>query len=437
MSYSAHIDVLLRQWREILAANDFDAAVVQAGSNRPYFKDDQEPPFHAFGHFLRWVPYNDCEHCVLFVSQQESPMLFWYSPKDYWYLPSSAPEICENKFLVRTFDSLDVLHTELKRCLKSFRNVACFGDDPILPVASKETNDRTLAQLDHRRAFKTEFEKSCMRLASERACRGHLAAEEAFFAGGSELEINHAFLGASEQHQAELPYPNIVGLNEHAATLHYQQYQRRSPENVYSLLIDAGATNQCYHADVTRTYAKSTTDEFQALIKAVDEAQQSIIEAIKVGDEYLALHERMHQFVAKILVDQDFIECTPESAFERRITDVFFPHGLGHLLGLQTHDVGGWVPEEDGIERTPHERYDSLRILRNIAENMVFTIEPGIYFIPTLLEAWSGHQDFNWSKINLFKAYGGVRIEDNVLVSSHGVENLTRDAFNRVAPGSS
>lgn len=431
LNYETHIDALLHQWREILEENHFDAALVEAGKNELYFEDDQEPPFHAFGHFLRWVPQSDCEHAVLLISLDDSPILFWYTPADFWYLPSSPPTFCQDKMKVRSFDSLERLHVDVKDSLTPFRHVAVFGEASVMRATSKDSNQRAWRQLDHLRAYKTPFEQGAMRRASRRGVEGHKAAKNAFFNHASELEISQAFLAASEQHHDALPYPSIVALNEHAATLHYQRYDRNLPySGAQSLLIDAGAKDCSYHADITRTYANCDADEFEALISTLDAAQQSLIESIKIGGEYLALHEQMHQRTAEILVEFKFVNCSAEVAYEQQVTDTFFPHGLGHLLGLQTHDVGGKIPNGDGIEIPPHERYDSLRILRKIEQDMVFTIEPGIYFIPTLLNDWRGHSLLNWDRIDQFKKYGGVRIEDNVLVSSTGVENLTRSAFN-------
>ena len=218
-------------------------------------------------------------------------------------------------------------------------------------------------------------------------------------------------------------------MNAHAATLHYQNYDRKPATEIHSLLIDAGAKVHCYHSDITRTYAARGNDEFAELIDAVDQAQQEIIEEVNIGKSYLDLHDEMSQKIAEILTDQDFLTCSPTTAYESKLVDAFFPHGLGHLLGLQTHDVGGRIVEANGREVHPHNRYESLRLLRLIEANMVFTIEPGIYFIPSLLNPWRGHRDINWEKVERFIKCGGVRVEDNVFVTADGPVNLTRDAF--------
>ena len=428
--YNAHIEYLTAEWRRLMSENGFEAVVVYAGHNQTYYGDDQEPPFHAYGHFLRWLPQSDCEHAVLVLELDAKPVLLWYVPTDYWYLPSEAPEFCKDTFDVKTFAKLDNLERALNQLIQSHVNVAHIGMSPGL--IDSDSNAKLLRQLDYQRAFKTEFERRCITEATVQGVLGHRAAAQAFAEGQSEYQIHLAFLLASLQHEAELPYPSIVAMNSHAATLHYQKYDRSPALDVHSLLIDAGAKAHCYHSDITRTYAAGANDEFAELIDEVDQVQQAIIDEISIGKSYLDLHDEMSQKIAEILVNRDFLKCSPTAAYESKLVDAFFPHGLGHLLGLQTHDVGGRIVAEDGREVPPHSRYESLRLMRHIEANMVFTIEPGIYFIPSLLDQWRGQNDVNWAKVERFMEYGGVRVEDNVFVSADGPINLTREAFSDV-----
>ena len=438
-AYNAHRDALTAEWRQLLSENGFDAAVVYAGHNQTYYGDDQEPPFHAYGHFLRWVPQSDCEHAILLVRVDKEPVLLWYTPSDYWYLPSDAPEFAKDAFVVQTYSDLDELHRSLHELIQAQSNVAHVGKTSISasPTERSADNDRLLRQLDYLRAYKTEFELLCMKDATARGVLGHHAAARAFADGGSEYDIHLAYLNASAQHEAELPYPSIVAMNTHAATLHYQKYDRANDSTVHSLLIDAGAKVHCYHSDITRTYAASGNDEYAELIDTVDQAQQAIIKEISAGKPYLGLHQEMSQKIAEILTNHDFLTCSAASAYESELVDAFFPHGLGHLLGLQTHDVGGRIVEASGREIPPHSRHESLRLMRVIEANMVFTIEPGVYFIPSLLARWRGHRDINWAKVERFMRYGGVRVEDNVFVAPDGPVNLTREAFNAASADAS
>jgi Xaa-Pro dipeptidase len=127
--------------------------------------------------------------------------------------------------------------------------------------------------------------------------------------------------------------------------------------------------------------------------------------------------------------------CSAATAFNRGLTRAFLPHGLGHLLGLQFHDVGGLQTNRSGASAQPPAEYPSLRLTRTVAVDQVFTIEPGIYFIPMLLERLRAGPDaalLNSPLIERLMPFGGIRIEDNVVVTANGVRNLTREAFARI-----
>ena len=123
---------------------------------------------------------------------------------------------------------------------------------------------------------------------------------------------------------------------------------------------------------------------------------------------------------------------SPESAVESGVSSAFFPHGLGHLLGLQVHDVGGFQKDESGGTIDKPKGHPYLRLTRDIEPRMVMTIEPGLYFIDMLLAELKDKpvsRDVNWEKVDRFHKYGGIRIEDDVVCTDAAPENLTRDAF--------
>ncbi len=433
--YRSHLADLAAHWERALAEHGFDAAVVPAGEAEFYFQDDQAPPFHPNPHFARWFPSDDCERSVLVVRPGKTPKLFFHEPADYWHLAPDLPNWAADAFDVALHDNEEDLRNALAQDLASLGRFALVGPaqtfDLNLPLA--HINPKGMVDtLLFARATKTPFEIARMREATAIGAHGHLAARDTFHAGGSEFDIHMAYLAASSQQESKLPYPNIVAINEHAGILHYQHYDRQPPTTPRSFLIDAGARSAGYHSDITRTYSATPGDEFAALVDALDEQQQALAAAVRPGVSYVDLHERMHLATAELLVRFDFVRCSAESAFERKITDHFFPHGLGHLLGLQTHDVGGHFANANGDEAKPPARFPTLRYTRVIEVGHVFTVEPGIYFIPLLLDALAGDEagkDVNWAKVNAFRPYGGIRIEDNVLVTADGVDNLTRPAF--------
>ena len=137
----------------------------------------------------------------------------------------------------------------------------------------------------------------------------------------------------------------------------------------------------------------------------------------------------MHREVGRLLTDCGIVKSSPEEAFDSGVTEAFFPHGLGHLLGTQTHDIGGHLTDERGTIKRPDPRYPALRLTREIEPDMVFTIEPGIYFIPMLLAPIRERTDIDWRLVDELTPCGGIRIEDNVVVTATGCRNLTRPVF--------
>jgi Xaa-Pro dipeptidase len=273
-----------------------------------------------------------------------------------------------------------------------------------------------------------------MRTATRRAVAGHIAARERFRcrdAGVSEFELNLTYLAAAEATAAELPYSNIVALNRHAGVLHYQHYDRAAPARLESFLIDAGAQSRGYAADITRTYS-AADDLFAELIERLDIEQRSLIDTLAPGIDFVLLHTDMHRRIAKVLREAGIVRCAAEHAFEAGVTEAFFPHGLGHLIGLQTHDVAGQQSDRRGRRCPPPERYPALRLTRVLEAGTVVTIEPGLYFIPQLLRGLRAGPlagELHWDRIDELSSRGGIRIEDNVLIAAAGNDNFTRTAF--------
>jgi Xaa-Pro dipeptidase len=121
-----------------------------------------------------------------------------------------------------------------------------------------------------------------------------------------------------------------------------------------------------------------------------------------------------------------------EEALEQGVTSVFFPHGIGHLLGLQVHDVGGVMGDLKGAERLRPPGHPYLRLTRMLEPGVVVTVEPGIYFIDSLLSEARNQAKgslINWTVVDELRPFGGIRIEDNVVTTASTPENMTREAF--------
>ncbi len=433
--YGAHLAIMDQRLDDALRAAGFDGAIIFAGDEKIVFRDDQPYPFRTEPYFKAWVPLTNTPGSFLRLVPGQRPMLVYKQLEDYWHEPPSDPAgYWASHFDIRVVRS----EAEAQKLSGAGPRWVAIGETAgtlaqVGTAASQPmVNDpKFLSHLDFFRAAKTHYEILCMRGAQLMAVRGHKAVAAAFGAGVSEFELQQVYCGATEQRETELPYGNIIALNEHAATLHYQHLRTRPPSVMRSLLIDAGAEFNGYAADITRTYSAASGDDFSALIDAVEALQQRVCGEVKAGVDYVALHILAHRLLAELLRDHGIVKCSADEAVASGITRVFLPHGLGHLLGLQVHDAGGRQKDRDGSLREPPSQDPYLRLTRVLQPGVVTTIEPGIYFIPALLRAaLAQHEDkLNRAKLERLVPFGGIRIEDDVEVTLEGCKNLTRDAF--------
>lgn len=432
--YRAHVTVLKLRHDRALDATGFDHAVIYAGAQHVALFDDYNYPFKVNPHFKQWVPVVDNPHCWLIYTPGVKPRLIFWQPIDYWYKPADTP----SGWWTAPFDIEIIRNPEdAKQFLPKSGRSAFIGewDDAFEPWGTMEANPETLVtRLHYDRAWKTEYEIECIKLANEAGARGHVAAEKSFREGESEFEIHIAYLLGTRQAEEELPYGNIIALNENASVLHYLQHirERFDRHHRHSFLIDAGAQFNGYASDITRTYSEKR-DEFRDLIHAMDQMQQSVCAEVKPKVNYPDLHMLAHRKIAQILADFKFVTgLEPEAIVEKRISSAFFPHGLGHFLGLQVHDVGGFLKDELGACIAKPEGHPYLRLTRVVEPSHVFTIEPGIYFTQPLLDELKKSDNakyINWTKVDDFRKFGGIRIEDDIVVTDNGHENMTRQAF--------
>jgi Xaa-Pro dipeptidase len=329
----------------------------------------------------------------------------YYLPHDYWHpVPGQPDGYWTGEFDVRVVHTVDDIAQHLPEDRDKCILIGEI-DDPAHAFGVDRVNPTSAVNILHyARGVKTEYEVACLRLASYRGASGHVAAEAAFRDGQSEFDIHRAYCETVSHTDNELPYANIIALNSHGAVLHYTDFDRETPQPLRSFLIDAGAQVHGYASDITRTYAYDDA-RFADLIERMNSAQLDICSRIRAGVSYSELHV---------------------------VSSAFFPHGLGHLLGIQVHDVGGFMQNESGATIDPPSGHPFLRLTRQLEEDMVLTVEPGIYAIDMLLENLRGtpaENHVNWDGVAWLRPFGGVRIEDNVRVTADGCENLTRDAF--------
>lgn len=434
-SYAAHFQTILKQTEAALEATGHRACVIAAGSPHRIFLDDMDYPFKINPHFQRWIPVDDAAHSLLVVESGKRPLLLHYSPDDYWHKPPEAPTgFWVEHFEIVAISQLEQLADALPASVRGAPLIGEWSDSFAALGLGPANPEDLLNQLHFHRAWKTDYEIACMVEATRKGVAAHRAAHQSYLQGASEYEIHQAYLLAAGHMEAELPYGNIIAYGPNAAVLHYHHLPRQRPPAVpLTFLIDAGAQHNGYACDITRTYT-AHGGEFGEMIQAMDEAQLRICDGVRPGVSFADLHLQTHAEVAGILSQFDIISCSAESAVASGLTGTFFPHGLGHLLGLQVHDMGGLQAAPEGGEIPRPAGHPYLRLTRDLHAGWVTTIEPGLYFIPTLLKKLAGTDlggEVNWEKVESFKPYGGIRIEDNVLVTESGHRNLTREEYAR------
>ena len=408
----------------------FDGVLVHSGSEEYYFSDDRSIPFNACGHYMHWVPVNRPDQFVL-VIPGEAPKYFQFVPPDYWYEQSiNCEEWVENSIEIIRISSID----ELKQHMLG-KNLGYLGPNLTLAsslgITESSINSKKLIfYLNFQRAYKTKYEVAQLKEANKLAILGHQAAKKCFLDHGSEYDIHMAYLKACMILEHESPYTNIVALDEKCAILHYQLKRKTNGENHKVLLIDAGCRVNGYSSDVTRTSVKNNVlNVFNDLLSGMENIEQELVSMVRPGIPYPDIHTAAHEKIGQLLLDLSICSGPLEVLVYAKVPHLFMPHGVGHLLGLQVHDVGGHQQDEIGKSLAPPESSPALRNTRLLASDMVFTIEPGCYFIPLLLEPERNTKRgklINWQLIGELYPYGGIRIEDNILVTETGSENLTR-----------
>jgi Xaa-Pro dipeptidase len=438
--YPHHLSQLQRRTEQALSRGGFDHLVVPSGTSHYQVFDDRDYPYAVNPQFKAWLPLTRAPGSWLVVTPGQKPKLIFLQPFDYWHVVPSAPSgYWVEHFdivIIRTPDeALQHLPANPARCATLGEAQSAVGGASGRSFVPNNPAP-VVNYLEYHRAFKTPYEIEMMREATRRGVRAHRAAERAFRAGASEFGIHLVYCQAAGQDANDLPYSNIIALNEHGAVLHYTDRDVTAPQHARSFLIDAGAAHHGYACDITRTYSHDAGSEFQAMIDAVDAAQLKMCDQVRAGVDYKQIHIDAHFALAGVLKDFGVINVSPEAAVATGVSSAFFPHGIGHGIGLQVHDVAGFAASDEGGTIAKPDGHPYLRLTRVLEPGMVVTIEPGLYFIDMLLDEVkkNGHGDsVDWARVEAFKPFGGIRIEDDVACTDVAPVNLTRDGFAEAA----
>lgn len=369
----------------------------------------------------------------LYLTDRERPGgVLAFDPHDGW-VDFVAPVTREERLWagVPAGELEGVPVAELKGWLdtRQGRPTACLGV-PMNTVASDAPLEASArAALNRIRRQKDELELGRMRAAERATSAGFAAAARLVEPGRTERELQIELEAEFFRHGADfLAFDTIVGGGPNSAVLHFPPGPRAFGDGEL-VLIDAGGEVRGYASDITRTYPASGrfTPEQAELYAIVLHANRAATESCVAGAEWRDVHRTAGLAIAEGLAAFGVLRGQPEGLVESGAVNLFFPHSIGHMVGLGIRDAGEILP---GREQPPA-GLPRLRFDLPLLPGYTVTIEPGIYFVPALLavpDLRERHRDaVDWDRAERMLAFGGIRIEDNVLVTDDGYEVLTAD----------
>jgi Xaa-Pro aminopeptidase len=313
---------------------------------------------------------------------------------------------------------------------RSSRTVAWLGSPPAGAQVDPGLAQDLRFGLAAVRRPKDAIELARMRAANEATAAAFRAALPLLREGVSEREVQIELEAEAFRHGSEsMGYDTIIGGGVNSAVLHFAPSSRRfGPGEM--VLIDAGAQHLGYVSDVTRTYpVGGTMTSLQAEIHAIVRAAElAAIEHCRPGVEWRDVHLVAALVIAEGLAGTGLLKGDPATLVESGAAWLFFPHGIGHLVGLGVRDAGGVPLRERHDEPKP---YPNLRINLPLEPGFVVTVEPGVYFVPAILGDPANRARYadavDWERVDQLLDFGGVRIEDDVLITQDGHSVLTTD----------
>ncbi|HMQ50158.1 MAG TPA: aminopeptidase P family protein [Saprospiraceae bacterium] len=281
-------------------------------------------------------------------------------------------------------------------------------------------------------AYKSPEEVAEMEKAVNITRSMHIAAMKATRPGFKESDLAGIVEGMAIAAGGQLAYSAILSVNGQILHNHYHGNTLQEGKLV---LGDFGAEAPSHYAgDITRTFPVSKTFSARQkdIYEIVLEAEVKSIEALQPGVPYRDIHLGAATIIATGLKNLGLMKGTISDAVEAGAHALFFPHGLGHMIGLDVHDMEGlgenYVGYDEDIQRSTQFGLRSLRLGRRLEAGFVLTVEPGIYFIPQLIDLWESEGKFsdfiNYDALKAYRDFGGIRIEDNVLVTASGYQVL-------------
>lgn len=445
-------EVFIRRRRSLAARLDAPALLF-SGISRPINYPANVHPFRPDSHFLyltgAWLENAalliEGERDVLFMPPFDHDELIWHGPSPSWdefKVATGVAEIRDIAELGRALPGHPATVPAVDATTR-FHQGRLLGRSWAEPGAAVELGDRDASLADALIALRLSHDEAAI-ASLHAAAEGTVAAHRAGMAvtkpGLRESDIRAAMEAELLARDMSPAYGSIVTV--HGEILHSRGYDNSIAAGDL-LLADVGASHRGWAGDVTRTWPVSGkfSPTQRAIYEIVLASQLAAIERVRPGVRYRDVHLAASLVIAQGLVDEGILKGKPETLVERGAHALFFVHGIGHLLGLDVHDMedlgdrAGYAP---GRTRSKQFGLCFLRLDRELAPGMAVTIEPGFYQVPALLAAGSelsapfdADGTLDRAALAKFADVRGIRIEDDVLVTEDGHEVLTKALIKR------
>lgn len=438
--------------RELASESDTYIVVLNGGPSPTRFDTDHEPIFRQESYFW-WLTGVKEPDCALILTSEETILLIPELPPDYatvmgyirtcdeWKIQYAVDrviythqmETCLQEIVDHTLPSARILVLSGKNSDSGniYDMAPTFGEDfsSLTALVDSTTLFPILAEC---RVTKSTAELQLLEHVTQITSMAHTYVMRHIKPGMWEYQAESLFrhytyynFGSRLQ-----SYTSICGCGPNAAILHYGHAGEPNARQLQSddnCLFDMGAEYQCYASDVTCSFPANGifSEKYQPIYLAVLNAQIAVYNMARPGVSWVDCHKAAETVIIQSLATLgiiDLLDKTPQELVELRLGAIFMPHGLGHFLGIDTHDVGGYLPGHP--ERILQSGLQRLRTARILQPNMVLTVEPGCYFIDHLLDeaiqnpVYASH--LRVSKVEEYRGFGGVRLEDVVWISPEG-----------------
>lgn len=285
------------------------------------------------------------------------------------------------------------------------------------------------------RVFKTPQELDVIRYTNKISSDAHVEVMKSIRPGMTEYQLesiflHHCYFNGGARH---VSYTCICASGTNGGVLHYGHAAAPNSKTVHDgdmCSFDMGCEYYRYSSDITCSFPANGifTPDQRIIYEAVLKANRTVMNAVKPGVSWRDMHLLAEKTQLEQMLKHGLLQGDIDEMMKARLGYIFMPHGLGHLLGIDVHDVGGYLFQCPPRSTEPGLR--QLRTARILEKDMVLTIEPGIYFVDALLEQARNDPELSkfivWPVIDRFRSFGGVRIEDDVVITADGCELLTK-----------